>query len=60
MANLIAFLNAFLSYLLLFVVCVAVIVAAVRIGIGLRKRKDAKDEGTVAVQKAQEEPTESR
>lgn len=60
MANLIAFLNAFLSYLLLFVVCVAVIVAAVRIGIGLRKRKDAKDERTVAMQKAQEEPTESR
>ena len=42
MANLIAFLNAFLSYLLLFAVCVAVILVAVKIGITLRKNKDAK------------------
>ena len=42
MANLIAFLNSFLSYLLLFAVCVAVILVAVKIGITLRKNKDAK------------------
>lgn len=42
MANLIAFLNSFLSYLLLFAVCVAVILIAVKLGIMLRKNKDAK------------------
>ncbi len=41
MANLIAFFNAFLSYLLLFALCAAVVSAAVWIGITLRKRKDA-------------------
>lgn len=43
MANLVAFLNSFLSYLLLFAVCVIVVFAAVRIGIVLRKKKDAKE-----------------
>ena len=43
MNNLILFTNAFLNYLLLFVICVCVIIAAVLIGIRLRKAKDAKD-----------------
>ena len=43
MANLVAFLNSFLSYLLLFGVCVAVVVIACVIGIRLRKNKDAKE-----------------
>lgn len=43
MTNLIAFLNSFLSYLLLFAVCVIVVAAAVRIGITLRRKKDEKD-----------------
>lgn len=43
MANLVAFLNSFLSYLLLFAVCVIVVAIAVVIGIKLRKKKDAKD-----------------
>lgn len=43
MSNLIAFLNSFLSYLLLFAICVIVVAAAVKIGITLRKNKDAKE-----------------
>lgn len=43
MSNLIAFLNAFLSYFLLFAVCVIVVIAAVKIGITMRKNKDAKE-----------------
>lgn len=43
MTNLVAFLNSFLSYLLLFAVCVIVVVVAVKIGITMRKNKDAKD-----------------
>lgn len=43
MGNLIAFLNSFLSYLLLFAICVIVVFAAVKAGILLRKRKDQKD-----------------
>ena len=43
MANLVAFLNSFLSYLLLFGVCVAVVVIACVIGIRFRKNKDAKE-----------------
>lgn len=43
MTNLIAFLNSFLSYLLLFAVCVIVVAAAVRIGITLCRKKDEKD-----------------
>ncbi|MCR5595975.1 MAG: hypothetical protein K6G12_09000 [Lachnospiraceae bacterium] len=43
MDNFILFTNAFLSYLLLFVIAVCVVIAAVLIGIKLRKNKDAKD-----------------
>lgn len=43
MSNLIAFLNSFLSYLLLFAICVIVVAAAVKTGITLRKNKDAKE-----------------
>jgi len=43
MANLIAFINSFLSYLLLFGICAAVVAAAVWIGIYLRQNKDKKD-----------------
>ena len=42
MANLIAFLNSFLSYLLVFVICVAAVALACVIGVTLRKKKDAK------------------
>lgn len=44
MANLVAFLNSFLSYLLLFGVCVVVVIVAVTIGITLRKKKNAEEE----------------
>ena len=43
MANLIAFINSFLSYLLLFGICVAVVIAACLIGVRLRRNKDAKE-----------------
>lgn len=43
MANLVAFLNSFLSYLLLFAVCVIVVAVAVKLGITMRRNKDAKD-----------------
>lgn len=43
MANLIAFLNVFCSYLLLFGIIVVLAVAAVFIGIRLRKNKDQKE-----------------
>lgn len=42
MANLILFMNAFLSYLLLFVLIIAVVVVACIIGVKWRKSKDAK------------------
>ncbi|MEZ3507308.1 MAG: hypothetical protein K1W10_10280 [Lachnospiraceae bacterium] len=42
MANLILFLNAFLSYLLVFVLIVAVVVVACVIGVKWRKNKDVK------------------
>lgn len=42
MAKLILFLNAFLSYLLVFVLIVAVVVVACIIGVKWRKNKDAK------------------
>ncbi len=44
----IAFCNAFLSYLLLFLLCVAVVALACFLGIRLRKRRDRK--------KAEQEP----
>ena len=42
MANLILFVNAFLSYLLLFVLIVALVIVACVIGVKWRKSKDAK------------------
>ncbi len=42
MTNLILFVNAFLSYLLVFVFIVAVVVVACIIGVKWRKSKDAK------------------
>ena len=42
MTNLILFVNAFLSYLLVFVFIVAVVVVACVIGVKWRKNKDAK------------------
>ena len=42
MNNLILFLNAFLSYLLVFVLIVAVVIVACVIGVKWRKNKDAK------------------
>jgi len=44
MSNLTAFLNSFLSYLLVFAVFVAVGGAAVAIGINMRRKKDRKEE----------------
>lgn len=55
MANLIAFINSFLSYLLLFGVCVAVVVIACLIGVRLRRNKDAK---TAALEAEQTETIE--
>ena len=43
MANLIAFINAFLSYFLLFGFIVVLCIIAVFVGIKLRKNKDLKD-----------------
>lgn len=42
MTNLILFVNAFLSYLLVFVFIIAVVVVACIIGVKWRKNKDAK------------------
>ncbi len=44
MSNLTAFLNSFLSYLLVFAVFIAVGGAAVAIGINMRRKKDRKEE----------------
>lgn len=43
MANLIAFVNSFLSYFALFAFIVVLCVVAVFVGIKLRKNKDLKD-----------------
>lgn len=43
MSNLILFVNAFLSYLLLFVLIIAVVAVACIIGVKWRKSKDAKN-----------------
>ena len=43
MANLIAFINTFLSYFLLFAFIVVLCIIAAFIGIKLRKNKDLKD-----------------
>ncbi len=42
MGNLILFLNAFLSYLFVFVLIIAVVIVACIIGVKWRKNKDAK------------------
>ncbi|MDE7231916.1 MAG: hypothetical protein K2N37_02410 [Lachnospiraceae bacterium] len=42
MTNLILFVNAFLSYLLVFVLIVALVIVACIIGVKWRKSKDAK------------------
>lgn len=42
MTNLILFVNAFLSYLLIFVLIIALVVVACIIGVKWRKSKDAK------------------
>ena len=42
MGNLILFLNAFLSYLFVFVLIIAVVIVACIIGVKWRKSKDAK------------------
>lgn len=49
MTNLILFVNAFLSYLLLFVLVVALVIVACIIGVKLRKNKDAKAAAQQAV-----------
>lgn len=43
MANLVLFINAFLSYLLLFVFIIALVIVACIIGVKWRKARDAKD-----------------
>lgn len=43
MANLIAFVNSFLSYFLLFAFIIVLCLVAVFVGIKLRKNKDLKD-----------------
>ena len=43
MTNLILFVNAFLSYLLLFVFIIALVIVACIIGVKWRKSKDAKN-----------------
>ena len=42
MTNLILFVNAFLSYLLLFILIIALVIVACIIGVKWRKSKDAK------------------
>jgi len=49
-SNLVAFLNSFLSYLLLFGVFVAIVAVAVALGITLRKNKDAKAAAATGVE----------
>ncbi len=43
MSNLILFVNAFLSYLLIFVLIIALVIVACVIGVKWRKSKDAKE-----------------
>ena len=51
MANLIAFVNAFLSYLLLFGFIVVLCLIAVFVGIKLRKNKDLQENKMAEIQK---------
>ena len=61
MENLVLFLNSFLSYLLVFLICVAVVCTAIFIGVRARRIKDSKAEMAKEVHEAvKEEPdTES-
>ena len=54
MGNLVAFINSFISYLLVFVVFAAVIIAAVKVGITARHKKDARDAQNAQSADAQE------
>ncbi|MBR5596242.1 MAG: hypothetical protein IKW30_02415 [Lachnospiraceae bacterium] len=47
MANLIAFVNSFLSYFALFAFIIVLCIVAVMVGIKIRKNKDFKDSQTV-------------
>lgn len=47
MANLILFVNSFLSYLLCFALIVVLVIVACVIGVKWRKSKDAKESGDV-------------
>ena len=49
MANLIAFVNSFLSYFALFAFIIVLCIIATLVGIKLRKNKDLKDSQTVKV-----------
>lgn len=53
MANLILFVNAFLSYLLIFVLIIALVIVACIIGVKWRKSKDAKAALTGANEQAE-------
>lgn len=44
MENLISFINAFLSYFLVFIIAVALMVSGAFIGIAMRKKKNAREE----------------
>lgn len=50
MANLVLFINAFLSYLLVFVLIIALVIVACIIGVKWRKVKDAKNAAAADVQ----------
>ena len=50
MTNLILFANAFLSYLLLFVLIIALVIVACIIGVKWRKSKDAKTSANEVVE----------
>lgn len=54
MTNLILFVNAFLSYLLIFVLIIALVIVACIIGVKWRKSKDAKAALATGVQEQAE------
>ena len=54
MTNLILFVNAFLSYLLIFVIIIALVIVACIIGVKWRKSKDAKAALATGVQEQAE------
>ncbi len=54
MTNLILFVNAFLSYLLIFVLIIALVIVACIIGVKWRKSKDAKAALATGVQERAE------